>query len=149
MPKFDPWPVFFKREWNRNWPFLVGFAITGAIITKMSLGFTGIYLIFFFFFTISKSLVIIIIISFSSRFFNRPINLTCRGRCQEFTLRSEAQEVHYSPIYKTLDFILTPKIEISRIWNLRLNINYLVADLISSNLRYLLVLHWSRPKINI
>uniref|UniRef100_A0A7N2KPF4 Uncharacterized protein n=2 Tax=Quercus lobata TaxID=97700 RepID=A0A7N2KPF4_QUELO len=40
MPKFDPWPVFFKREWNRNWPFLVGFAITGAIITKMSLGFT-------------------------------------------------------------------------------------------------------------
>ncbi|KAL6290914.1 hypothetical protein ACE6H2_008424 [Prunus campanulata] len=22
MRKFDPWPVFFKREWNRNWPFL-------------------------------------------------------------------------------------------------------------------------------
>ncbi|KAK2633717.1 hypothetical protein Ddye_028509, partial [Dipteronia dyeriana] len=40
MRKFDPWPVFFKREWNRNWPFLVGFAITGAIITKISLGLT-------------------------------------------------------------------------------------------------------------
>ncbi|KAK9998568.1 hypothetical protein SO802_018171 [Lithocarpus litseifolius] len=40
MAKFDPWPIFFKREWNRNWPFLVGFAITGAIITKMSLGLT-------------------------------------------------------------------------------------------------------------
>ncbi|CAN1230970.1 ATP synthase small subunit 6, mitochondrial [Linum grandiflorum] len=38
---FDPWPVFFKREWNRNWPFLVGFAVTGTIITKMSLGLTG------------------------------------------------------------------------------------------------------------
>ncbi|CAO2824902.1 unnamed protein product [Amaranthus hypochondriacus] len=36
--KFDPWPVFFKREWNRNWPFLTGFAITGYIITKVSLG---------------------------------------------------------------------------------------------------------------
>ncbi|KAJ0046180.1 hypothetical protein Pint_06257 [Pistacia integerrima] len=40
MRKFDPWPVFFRREWNRNWPFLVGFAITGAIITKFSLGLT-------------------------------------------------------------------------------------------------------------
>ncbi|KAF5803697.1 hypothetical protein HanRHA438_Chr06g0283531 [Helianthus annuus] len=34
MRKFDPWPVFFKREFNRNWPFLVGFAITGTIISK-------------------------------------------------------------------------------------------------------------------
>ncbi|KAL6341024.1 hypothetical protein AAG906_032137 [Vitis piasezkii] len=33
MRKFDPWPVFFRREWNRNWPFLVGFAVTGIIIT--------------------------------------------------------------------------------------------------------------------
>lgn len=41
MRKFDPWPVFFRREWNRNWPFLVGFAITGAVITKISLGLTG------------------------------------------------------------------------------------------------------------
>ncbi|WJZ93288.1 hypothetical protein VitviT2T_012240 [Vitis vinifera] len=41
MAKFDPWPVFFRREWNRNWPFLVGFAITGTIITKFSLGLTG------------------------------------------------------------------------------------------------------------
>ncbi|KAJ6909557.1 hypothetical protein NC652_020513 [Populus alba x Populus x berolinensis] len=41
MRKFDPWPVFFKREWNRNWPFLVGFAITGALITKFSLSLTG------------------------------------------------------------------------------------------------------------
>ena len=40
MRKFDPWPVFFKCEWNRNWPFLVGFAVTGAIITKFSLGLT-------------------------------------------------------------------------------------------------------------
>ncbi|CAJ1933056.1 unnamed protein product [Sphenostylis stenocarpa] len=40
MRKFDPWPVFFKREWKRNWPFLVGFAVTGAVITKLSLGFT-------------------------------------------------------------------------------------------------------------
>ncbi|XAR50944.1 hypothetical protein NMG60_11005412, partial [Bertholletia excelsa] len=37
---FDTWPVFFRREWNRNWPFLVGFAITGTIITKFSLGLT-------------------------------------------------------------------------------------------------------------
>ncbi|KAF1859500.1 hypothetical protein Lal_00010084 [Lupinus albus] len=41
MRKFDPWPVFFKREWNRTWPFLVGFAVTGTIITKLSLGLTG------------------------------------------------------------------------------------------------------------
>ncbi|XP_024968205.1 uncharacterized protein LOC112507747 [Cynara cardunculus var. scolymus] len=40
MRKFDPWPVFFKREFNRNWPFLVGFAITGTIITKFSLSLT-------------------------------------------------------------------------------------------------------------
>ncbi|CAL9008010.1 unnamed protein product, partial [Prunus brigantina] len=40
MRKFDPWPVFFKREWNRNWPFLIGFAITGTLITKFSLGLT-------------------------------------------------------------------------------------------------------------
>ncbi|KAK4754580.1 hypothetical protein SAY87_002684 [Trapa incisa] len=40
MKKFDPWPVFFRREWSRNWPFLVGFAITGTIITKFSLGLT-------------------------------------------------------------------------------------------------------------
>ncbi|PQQ15652.1 hypothetical protein Pyn_36147 [Prunus yedoensis var. nudiflora] len=40
MRKFDPWPVFFEREWNRNWPFLVGFAITGTLITKFSLGLT-------------------------------------------------------------------------------------------------------------
>ncbi|KAM0064206.1 hypothetical protein Hdeb2414_s0003g00100151 [Helianthus debilis subsp. tardiflorus] len=40
MRKFDPWPVFFKREFNRNWLFLVGFAITGTIITKFSLGLT-------------------------------------------------------------------------------------------------------------
>ena len=41
MRKFDPWPVFFRREWKRNWPFLVGFAITGTVITKFSLGLTG------------------------------------------------------------------------------------------------------------
>uniref|UniRef100_A0A6N2LSU3 Uncharacterized protein n=1 Tax=Salix viminalis TaxID=40686 RepID=A0A6N2LSU3_SALVM len=40
MRKFDPWGVFFKREWNRNWPFLTGFAITGALITKFSLSLT-------------------------------------------------------------------------------------------------------------
>ncbi|KAF6149686.1 hypothetical protein GIB67_017419 [Kingdonia uniflora] len=40
MRQFDPWPVFFKREGRRNWPFLVGFAITGSIITKISLGLT-------------------------------------------------------------------------------------------------------------
>ncbi|GFY93258.1 hypothetical protein Acr_08g0016540 [Actinidia rufa] len=40
MRKFDPWPVFFRREWSRNWPFLVGFAVTGTIITKLSLGLT-------------------------------------------------------------------------------------------------------------
>uniref|UniRef100_A0A7N0V474 Mitochondrial ATP synthase 6 kDa subunit n=1 Tax=Kalanchoe fedtschenkoi TaxID=63787 RepID=A0A7N0V474_KALFE len=40
MRKFDPWPIFFKREWNRNWPFLVGFAVTGTIVTKMSLSLT-------------------------------------------------------------------------------------------------------------
>ena len=41
MRKFDPWPVFFRREFNRNWPFLVGFAITGAVIVKLTAGFTG------------------------------------------------------------------------------------------------------------
>ncbi|KAJ6900417.1 hypothetical protein NC652_026512 [Populus alba x Populus x berolinensis] len=40
MRKFDPWPVFFRREWNRNWPFLVGFSITGTLITKFSLSLT-------------------------------------------------------------------------------------------------------------
>ncbi|XBJ22051.1 hypothetical protein VPH35_000494 [Triticum aestivum] len=37
---FDPWPVFFRREWGRTWPFLAGFAVTGALITKMTAGFT-------------------------------------------------------------------------------------------------------------
>ncbi|KAG9444977.1 hypothetical protein H6P81_016317 [Aristolochia fimbriata] len=40
MRKFDPWPVFFRREWKRNWPFLVGFAITGTLITKLTLNLT-------------------------------------------------------------------------------------------------------------
>ncbi|RWV81104.1 hypothetical protein BHE74_00046946 [Ensete ventricosum] len=40
MKTFDPWPVFFKRELNRTWPFLVGFAITGCIIVKMTAGLT-------------------------------------------------------------------------------------------------------------
>ncbi|KAH0896331.1 hypothetical protein HID58_045899 [Brassica napus] len=38
---FDPWPVFFKREWKRCWPFLTGFAVTGVLITKLTAGFTG------------------------------------------------------------------------------------------------------------
>lgn len=40
MRQFDPWPVFFHHEWSHNWQFLVGFAVTGTIITKLSLGFT-------------------------------------------------------------------------------------------------------------
>ncbi|XP_019056329.1 PREDICTED: uncharacterized protein LOC109116048 [Tarenaya hassleriana] len=40
MRLFDPWPVFFKREWKRCWPFITGFAITGAIITKFTAGLT-------------------------------------------------------------------------------------------------------------
>ncbi|XP_027087387.1 ATP synthase small subunit 6, mitochondrial-like [Coffea arabica] len=40
MRQFDPWPVFFRREWRRTWPFLVGFAVTGTVITKFSLGLT-------------------------------------------------------------------------------------------------------------
>ncbi|KAK4728983.1 hypothetical protein R3W88_021971 [Solanum pinnatisectum] len=27
---FHLWLIFFHREWSRNWPFLVGFAVTGA-----------------------------------------------------------------------------------------------------------------------
>jgi hypothetical protein len=46
MRKFDPWPVFFKREWNRNWPFLAGFTTTGAIITKYTLSLTGVRTLF-------------------------------------------------------------------------------------------------------
>ncbi|KAL5992029.1 hypothetical protein ACLOJK_012942 [Asimina triloba] len=42
MAKFDAWPVFFKREFNRNWPFLVGFSVTFAFVTKFTLGLTGI-----------------------------------------------------------------------------------------------------------
>ncbi|MBA0658322.1 hypothetical protein Goklo_010539 [Gossypium klotzschianum] len=52
---FDPWPVFFKREFNRTWPFLVGFAVTGTIITKFSLGLTG-YWYSLFSFLINASL---------------------------------------------------------------------------------------------
>ncbi|KOM30362.1 hypothetical protein LR48_Vigan1242s001700 [Vigna angularis] len=48
MRKFDPWLVFFKREWERNWPFLVGFAVTGTVITKFSLGLTVIRCLVFF-----------------------------------------------------------------------------------------------------
>ncbi|KAL1298537.1 hypothetical protein AAHE18_08G111800 [Arachis hypogaea] len=40
MRLFDPWPVFFKREFKRNWPFLVGFATSGFIVTKFSLSLT-------------------------------------------------------------------------------------------------------------
>lgn len=41
MRLFDPWPVFFKREWKRCWPFLTGFAVTGVLITKLTAGLTG------------------------------------------------------------------------------------------------------------
>jgi hypothetical protein len=40
MMLFDPWPVFFKREWKRCWPFLTGFADTGVLITKLTAGLT-------------------------------------------------------------------------------------------------------------
>ncbi|URE05955.1 hypothetical protein MUK42_36684 [Musa troglodytarum] len=40
MRKFDPWPVFFERGWSRNWPFLVGFAMTGTLIVKLPAGLT-------------------------------------------------------------------------------------------------------------
>eukprot|EP01018_Ginkgo_biloba_P035169 Gb_35148 [translate_table: standard] len=36
----EPLRQILKREFNRNWPFLVGFGITFAVITKMSLGLT-------------------------------------------------------------------------------------------------------------
>ncbi|KAJ9183479.1 hypothetical protein P3X46_007325 [Hevea brasiliensis] len=35
---YDPWPIFFKRKFNRNRLFLVGFAVIGTLITKFSLG---------------------------------------------------------------------------------------------------------------
>ncbi|CAH2065205.1 unnamed protein product [Thlaspi arvense] len=41
MRLFDPWPVFFKREWKRCWPFITGFAVTGVLITKLTAGLTG------------------------------------------------------------------------------------------------------------
>ncbi|XP_021804782.1 uncharacterized protein LOC110749070 [Prunus avium] len=40
LETFNPWSIFFEREWNRNWAFLVGFAITGTLIAKFSLGLT-------------------------------------------------------------------------------------------------------------
>ncbi|KAK8459865.1 hypothetical protein SEVIR_2G229133v4 [Setaria viridis] len=40
MKTFDPWPVFFRREWSRSWPFLTGLAITGYLIAKMTANFT-------------------------------------------------------------------------------------------------------------
>ncbi|CAN8253314.1 unnamed protein product [Cochlearia groenlandica] len=40
MRLFDPWPVFFKREWKRCWPFITGFAVTGVLITKLTSGLT-------------------------------------------------------------------------------------------------------------
>ncbi|KAF3334616.1 hypothetical protein FCM35_KLT21220 [Carex littledalei] len=40
MRLFDPWPVFFKREFKRTWPFLVGFAVTGTLITKFTASLT-------------------------------------------------------------------------------------------------------------
>ncbi|GMP63186.1 hypothetical protein CsSME_00024979 [Camellia sinensis var. sinensis] len=36
MRKFDPWPVFFRREWSRNWPFLVGFFVAGTVNIGLS-----------------------------------------------------------------------------------------------------------------
>ncbi|XP_057869026.1 ATP synthase small subunit 6, mitochondrial [Cryptomeria japonica] len=36
----EPWRVFLKREFNRNWPFLVGFGITFGLVTKLSLSLT-------------------------------------------------------------------------------------------------------------
>lgn len=91
MRKFDPWPVFFKREWNRNWPFLVGFAITGAIITKLSLGLTGKL-------SFQPDLFISNLPSKTLIFFSDPICFffdSSRGRCQELSVRSEAQEVPF------------------------------------------------------
>ncbi|RRT55090.1 hypothetical protein BHM03_00054881 [Ensete ventricosum] len=34
------WPVFFKRGWSSYWPFLVGFAMTGTLIVKLTAGLT-------------------------------------------------------------------------------------------------------------
>lgn len=66
---FDPWPVFFKREWKRNWPFLVGFATTGTIITKFTLGLAGIFPLYP---SISLDIPANISISFSWLFFFAP-----------------------------------------------------------------------------
>ncbi|WOL08443.1 hypothetical protein Cni_G17196 [Canna indica] len=30
----------FRREWSRNWPFLVEFAITGSLIVNFTAGLT-------------------------------------------------------------------------------------------------------------
>jgi hypothetical protein len=40
LKTFDSWPVFFRREFHRNWPFLAGFAVTGFVICRMTAGFT-------------------------------------------------------------------------------------------------------------
>lgn len=87
MRKFDPWPVFFKREFNRNWPFLVGFAVTGAIITKFSLGLTGTYPFYFSHSSDqrpSNSYLLIVWIFFC-----------CRGRQEKLRLCPKTQEVRH------------------------------------------------------
>ncbi|KAF8100817.1 hypothetical protein N665_0216s0017 [Sinapis alba] len=40
MKVFDPWLVFFKKEWKRYWAFLTGFTVTGILITKLTAGFS-------------------------------------------------------------------------------------------------------------
>lgn len=109
MRKFDPWPVFFKREFNRNWPFLVGFAITGTIITKLSLGLTGSFPLFHHFFCTRVSVWIwsdlkrlIQLIDYLILIYN------CRRRSEKVRLCSEAQEVwNFIPnlIYCYYDFV--------------------------------------------
>ncbi|KAF8369950.1 hypothetical protein HHK36_032019 [Tetracentron sinense] len=85
MPKFDPWPIFFRREWNRNWPFLVGFAITGTIITKLSLGLTG-----------NLSLPLSLSRSFQNLIWViSTLKSIYRGGCKELSFRAEAQEVNF------------------------------------------------------
>lgn len=96
--KFDPWPIFFKREWNRNWPFLVGFAVTGTIITKISLGLTGtnflIFSLFHFFRFLFCHWLVIILVLFHDFFCVFVLFAEEQAKNSKFVQRHKGYSIH-------------------------------------------------------
>jgi hypothetical protein len=98
MRLFDPWPVFFKREFKRTWPFLVGFAVTGTLITKFTASLTGIP-IDHLFFSLSLSLSLPPSLPLSPWISGLDLDQISQSINQIRSYRSNASSLFLSSIY--------------------------------------------------